>query len=69
MNYPNEAISTLIMENIQPILFVVLLIILISENVIGASVDGAEKRIDHDSYIDALHTTHAEDSLNCECFI
>lgn len=38
-----------------------------SDYVIGASVDGSEKRSDQDSYIDALHKTHAEDSLNCEC--
>lgn len=43
--------------------------ILLSDLVLCAGVEkqGAEKRADQDSYIDALHKTHAEDSLHCEC--
>ena len=44
-------------------------IVLLSDFVLCAGVEkqGAEKRADQDSYIDALHKTHAEDSLHCEC--
>lgn len=44
-------------------------IVLLSDVVLSASVEkqGVEKRADQDSYIDALHKTHAEDSLHCEC--
>lgn len=58
------------MGKIKSIWFAILPIILLSGYVISASVDGLEKRVDQDSYIDALHKTHAEDSLNalnCEC--
>lgn len=43
--------------------------ILLSDFVLSASVEkqGVEKRTDEDSYIDALHKTHADDSLHCEC--
>lgn len=56
---------------VQRIVGVVLLSILSSDYVNSANVNvnGLEKRIDQDSYIDALHKTHAEDSLNCECKI
>lgn len=40
--------------------------VLLRDFVSSASVDGLEKRTDQDSYIDALHKTHAEDSLHCE---
>lgn len=43
---------------------VVFMLILISDFVISANVNGLEKR--EDSYIDALHKTHADDALNCE---
>lgn len=49
--------------------FVSLSLILSSGFVNSANVNGLEKRIDQDSYIDALHKTHAEDALNCECSI
>lgn len=52
---------------VQRIVGVVLLSILLSDYVNSANVNGLEKRIDQDSYIDALHKTHAEDALNCEC--
>ncbi|XP_055321743.1 uncharacterized protein LOC129577921 isoform X2 [Sitodiplosis mosellana] len=51
-------------------LFVCLSIVLLSDFVLSASVEkqglsaSAEKRTDQDSYIDALHKTHAEDSLH-----
>lgn len=48
--------------------FVSLSIILSNGFVSSANVNVLEKRIDQsDSYIDALHKTHADDSLNCEC--
>lgn len=48
--------------------FISLAIVLLSDFVLSASVEkqGAEKRTDQDSYIDALHKTHADDSLHCE---
>lgn len=46
-------------------LFIFLSIVFVSDIVLSASVDGVEKR--EDSYIDALHKTHVEDSLHCEC--
>lgn len=51
------------MEINKSVLLVFLSIICMSDYVISASVDGLEKRSE-DSYIDALHKTHAEDSLN-----
>lgn len=59
-----------IMAIIQRIIgFVLLSNIFLSDFVNCANVNGLEKRVDQDSYIDALHKTHAEDSLNCECEI
>lgn len=56
------------MGNIKRSFIVFLSVILIGEFAHSATVDKkAEKRVDQDSYIDALHKTHAEDSLNCEC--
>lgn len=58
------------MGNIERSLIVFLSVILISDfsySATTAPVNKAEKRVDQDSYIDALHKTHAEDSLNCEC--
>lgn len=49
--------------------FLLISVILSSDFVNSANVNALEKRIDQDSYIDALHKTHAEDSLNCECEI
>lgn len=49
--------------------FILLSNIFMSDFVNSANVNGLEKRVDQDSYIDALHKTHAEDSLNCECKI
>lgn len=51
----------------RSIAFILLSIIFSSDSVYSANVNGLEKRIDQDSYIDALHKTHADDSLNCEC--
>lgn len=55
------------MAIIERSFFVFLFVILISECVHNATIDKAEKRIDPDSYIDALQKNHADDSLNCEC--
>lgn len=55
------------MLNFKPNLALFFSIILMSDFVKSGSVGGPEKRLDQDSYIDALHKTHAEDALNCEC--
>ncbi|XP_031620352.1 uncharacterized protein LOC116338920 isoform X2 [Contarinia nasturtii] len=57
-------IST-IMGNIRRNISLTLTIVLLTDYVLSASVvDKIEKRTDQDSYIDALHKTHAEDSLH-----
>lgn len=57
------------MGKIRRSLFVLLSFILLNDFVLSATVEkqSAEKRTDEDSYIDALHKTHADDSLHCEC--
>lgn len=55
------------MSNFKKNLLAFLAIMLMSDFVKSGSVGGPEKRLDQDSYIDALHKTHAEDALNCEC--
>lgn len=55
-----------IMAKLKRILFISISMVLLRDFVLCASVDGLEKRVDQDSYIDALHKTHAEDSLHCE---
>lgn len=57
------------MANAKRILFISISMVLLRDFVLSASVDKLEKRADQDSYIDALHKTHAEDSLHCECSI
>lgn len=57
------------MGKLRKILIHCLSMILLSNFVlcVGVEKQGAERRADQDSYIDALHKTHAEDSLHCEC--
>lgn len=56
------------MENIRNKFLLTLVIGLLCDYVLSASVvDKIEKR--EDSYLDALHKTHVEDSLHCECAV